>query len=919
MGVTRSLRGGVLEASTQVFAALLARERSRTVADVFDQSLTIVYRLLFLFFAEARALVPLWNPVYRESYSAESLRTLALQGNAVGLWDTLRAMSKLAHSGCHAGDLKVTAFNGRLFSPARTPAAERRTLDDRAARRAVLALSTRIATDGESLERISYRDLGVEQLGAVYEALLDYTPQVERAPSGRIARVALEAGSGIRKASGTFYTPQAIVDDLVRETLAPLTAGKTPEQILGLRVLDPSMGSGAFLVGACAYLADAYDSALVEHGRCAAGDITPAQRAATRRTVAERCLFGVDINATAVQLARLSLWLATLAAERPLTFLDHHLRVGNSLLGTWLSRLRTVPGRVRKRPGLPLFGDEQPEAAIRDTMPVRFHLATDPSETAPQVRAKERALAALEGDQGPLTRWTRIADLWCAAWLAQPAVPAAAFSDLSDLVLSGRSALPTSTADSLMAGAAHMRTIHMPVHWELEFPEVFFDETGARRPDGGFDAVIGNPPWDMVRADTSSCRLLPRVQLEAFARFVREAGTFEASSTGQLNLYQLFVDRSLALARPGGRVGFVLPSGIVADAGSAAVRQLLFARAAVDRLVGFDNRLGTFPIHRSVRFVLMTATVGESTSEIACRFGETDTAVLDNARVAGPGGHKPSPAVRGRPEPREPTRLTTEFLRLVSGNDMSIPYVCSPADLHILEHAARRFPPFGSARGWSATFGRELNASDDRPLMTRDDRHTMPVLEGKHIEPFRCFPEQAQWRITTANAEHKLGCRWKRPRLAYRDVASSTNRTTLIAAILPAQTVSTHTLFCLKPPLAMRSQRLLCGLLNSLVVNFLVRLRVSTHVTTAIVERLPVPVEADLGGHGDNVVAAAHTLAGAPDVRAFAFLNAAIARAYQLRTDELEHVLDSFPLIPVEERTAVLKTFLELAGAERFT
>jgi hypothetical protein len=184
-GVCRSLRDGVLAASGEVLQALVfrtasidrrqlvsSRVRSRPSVDLdiaFEQALTIVYRILFLLFAEARALVPVWHPIYRESYSLEALRDIA-EGTApaAGLWDALRAIARIAHSGCRAGDLRVTPFNGRLFAPARTPLAERGDLDDNAARKAVVALSTRPAPGLGRRERIAYRDLGVEQLGAVY-------------------------------------------------------------------------------------------------------------------------------------------------------------------------------------------------------------------------------------------------------------------------------------------------------------------------------------------------------------------------------------------------------------------------------------------------------------------------------------------------------------------------------------------------------------------------------------------------------------------------------------------------------------------------------------------------------------------------------------------------------------------------------
>src|SRR5262249_13781417 len=148
-----------------------------------------------------------------------------------------------------------------------------------------------------------------------------------------------------------------------RRTLGPLVLNATPEQILQLRIVDPAMGSGAFLVAACRYLAEAYEAALVRHGSCTAADFGDAERLAAKRTIAERCLYGVDLNPMAVQLARLSLWLATLAADRPLTFLDHHLQTGDSLLGAWLANLGHAPSSRRRRqtagqPALPLFDDD---------------------------------------------------------------------------------------------------------------------------------------------------------------------------------------------------------------------------------------------------------------------------------------------------------------------------------------------------------------------------------------------------------------------------------------------------------------------------------------------------------------------------------------------------------------------------------
>ena len=896
--VCRSLRAGVLEASTAVLRALAARERASPLPEVFEQSLTIVYRLLFLFFAEARALVPLWHPLYRESYSVEALRDAALTPGTVGLWDGLRAVARLAHAGCRTGGLNVTAFNGRLFSPSRTPLAERRGLDDAAARQAIVAVSTRPAADGTARERIFYRDLGVEQLGAVYETLLDYEPQVER--GGRTPRVSLQPGSGVRKATGTFYTPRSLVEYLVRDTLAPLVTGATPEHVLALRVLDPSMGSGAFLVEACRFLAAAYETALVDAGRCHASDLGPAERASIRRLVAERCLFGVDINPTAVQLARLSLWLTTLAADRPLTFLDHHLRVGDSLAGTWLSRLRTPPRSQGARVSLPLFPDAVAGEALRQAVPVRFTLAHAPNDTAEQVRAKERTLASLTAATSPLAQWSRVADLWCAAWLASPPLPPAAFADLSEAILTGHSTLPRATRQLWLERVEHMSRARRLFHWELEFPEVFFDSEGQRRPDAGFDAILGNPPWDMIRADGHGDRRAARADASSLVRFARDSGVYEVRADGQVNRYQLFVERTIALSRSGGRLGLVLPSGALSDAGSAALRRLLFSRCAVERVVGFDNRAGTFPIHRGVKFVLVSATAGSATREAWCRFGETDPAGLSTA--AGDTG----------PEPAWfPLRITPALLEKVSGAHLSVPDLRTTTDLAILERAAHLFAPLGSATGWQARFGRELNATEDRGLL-RGDRPGYPVLEGKLLDPFRARPDGARWRISPEDAQARLGSRVLHPRLAYRDVASATNRVTLIAALLPAHSASTHTLFCLKTPMPLDDQHLLCAFFNSLVVNFLVRQRVSTHVTTALVEQLPIPLVHDAGPWADELSVSARRLADHDDAQRVARLNAVVARIYRLSVDEFTHVLGTFPLIDRTERESMLAAFRRL-------
>jgi hypothetical protein len=909
--VCRSLRDGVLQASGDVLRALVTRPPRPLVDTSFEQALTIVYRILFLLFAEARGLVPLWHAVYRESYSIEALReTAERQGESPGLWEALRASCRLAHAGCTAGDLRVTAFNGRLFAPSTTPLADRRDLDDESARRAVLALSTRPSSDRAGRERIAYRDLGVEQLGAVYESLLDYEPKIEgsdtgagRRPArpGRRLAISLEPGSGRRKSTGTFYTPQPIAEYLVRRTLEPLVREASPDQILQLRILDPSMGSGAFLVAASNHLARAYETALVRAGGCHPSDIGRHEQALIRRMVAERCLYGVDLNPMAVQLARLSLWLATLAADRPLSFLDHHLLTGDSLLGTWLACLRQAPQASHRRSrsaALPLFPDALAADALGSALPVRFTLGSGPNDTVEQVREKERALASLNRRDSALSKWKRVADLWCARWFSRDQLTPSTFGVLSDAILDARSVLPDQTVQACLRDVETIANARKFFHWELEFPEVFFDAAGERCARPGFDAVIGNPPWDMIRADSGSpeARTQARRDDGGVLRFVRDAGVYSSCPIGHANRYQLFLERAVAITKPGGRLGLVLPSGLATDHGSAPLRRMLFDRCAVDGLVGIDNRRGIFPIHRSVRFLLVTATRGQPTTEVACRLGETTLAALETGDEV-------------RPEPSWfPVRVTPALLETISGSELAIPDFRSPLDVTIAERAAVLFAPLGADEGWSARFGRELNVTEDRHLFLPPGRG-LPVVEGKQIEPFRVDLAGAQWSIARPAADRLRRVRHGKCRLGYRDVASATNRLTLIAAVLPAHCVSTHTVFCLRTLLRPRAQHFLCALFNSFVLNYLVRLRVTTHVTTAVVERLPVPRQQDEPAAFDELAAIGRLLARRHDPAMLARLNAIAARLYRLSGEEFLHVLDTFPLVPRADRDGAMAAF----------
>jgi hypothetical protein len=774
---------------------------------------------------------------------------------------------------------------------------------------AVMAVGT-TASSPRGRTRISYRDLDVEQLGAVYERVLDYEPV-----SGTGLR--LTRTGDARRSTGSFYTPRSVTAFLVRRALEPLVHDRTAEQILQLRILDPAMGSGAFLVAACRFLAWAVEERLVLEGRWHEGDVEPAERAALRREIAQRCLFGVDVNPMAVQLARLSIWLATLASDKPLTFLDHHLIAGNSLIGATLDDVWRQPTRGRSRTRrpepLPLFAAMSVTPVLQEAVRTRLQLAHDPDDSAALVHAKEKTLAALHAPASPLGRWSAVLDLWCAGWFwDEGAAPdSRLLADLVDRLFGRPAALPARVTDPLLERAALLAARHRLLHWTFAFPEVFMDERGEPRPDAGFDAIVGNPPWDMVRGDSGDgdVRAGRRLSARQFTDFAREAGIYRVESRAHVNRYQLFVERALQLARPGGRIGLVLPSGVVTDTGAAPLRRHLFDRAAVDSVTGLDNREGIFPIHRSLRFVLLTATTGGPTRDIACRFGVRKTDHLDN------------------PHAHDPLVITRALLETLSGpDDLGVPEVATERDLRILEKVASRMPRLGASTGWNVRFGRELNATDDSAAFVpfTGSAGARPVLEGKQIEPFRAststcryeWPERACGPLTDRNALRQGRRRAvpRRARLAYRDIASATNRLTLIAAIVPSRAVTTHTLFCLKTPLSLDTQHVLCALLNSLVANYLIRLRVNTHVTVALVSRLPVPIvrpgsEAFLRlASLSRALAAGH---GPVETMAeYAELQALAGRLYGLTADDFEHVLQTFPLIGanVKQRALTLMT-----------
>lgn len=880
---TRAVRDAVAEVRQRLARQLGAED---------DEVLTHVFRWLFLLFAEARGLTPMSNAIYRDGYALSTLARQARSGvRLFGLWDSLQASARLAHAGSRHPLLPVTALNGALFDPATTPTAARRHLPD-----AVVApILAALTTDSRGRDRVpvAFGDLGVEHLGTIYEDVLagrlpDRTRSSPASGRGQAQGLA-------RKQTGTFYTPRSLADHLVVETLAPLVADRPAHDILALRILDPAAGSGAILASAARYLMAAVEAAWLREGCGGPLDVPAGERARVVRQIVEQCLFGVDRHGRAIQVARLSLWLASMAPERPLTFLDHHLRVGNSLVGTTPADI--VARRPAGRKGgwtsdaqRALFELEDWDRQASALGHAFTSMAAEASDSADAVRAKARHYRLLR-DRDVLRQWRARADLWCAAWMHQPAPAAGVWAELDRLSQGRSTSLPASALDALAATLRRLAAGAQCFHWPLEFPDIFH-----QRLPPGFDAVLANPPWEMLRADlgSESDRAATRTSLSVEQRFLSRSGLYTAGTTGHRNAYQLFVERMMQLCRHGGRIGIVAPWGLAADHGSAATRRKLFASVKVDRITAFENRRGIFPIHRSVRFLALSGTSDGPTKGLALQAGLT---TADNAT---------------RADGAAPTVWVSDaLLRDADREGLSIPYARSPHDLIALETMLRHGSRLGTAP-WRLSFRRELNASDDRALLTgRRTRSGLPVIGGRHLRPFAVELPQNGPRISAADAVRRLPTGgWRTWRLGYRDVASPTNRLSLIAALVPPGVLTTHTVFVVGTAVTLRRQLYLCGILNSLVANWFVRLYLGTHVTSGLMARLPVPPPEQLPDSGRRVMRLTARLrrCTATHLEAshdYIALQREVARLYHVAPSTFAHIVETFPLLPVASRRQI--------------
>jgi hypothetical protein len=686
------LRGGVQRA-LQVLGegftshprntALREALRAGTVSPVelHAQLLRVVYRFIFLFVAEDRTLDgrSLLHPVdetdgariarerYSTHYSTGRLREMAgrIKGSRHGdLWRQfqllLGALSGSTEQEAIRVRLALPSLGSFLWTPGSTTALNDAELTNHDLLEALRNLA--FTRPDRVLRPVDYMNLGAEELGGIYESLLTLTPQVS-ADGGRFSFA--EFAGNQRKTSGSYYTPDVLVQCLLDSALDPVVAaaieGKAGAEaaraILALRVCDPAVGSGHFLVGAAHRLARhlARARALAD----GESEPSPLEYQHALREVVGHCLYGVDMNPMAAELCRVSLWLEAVEPGKPLSFLDHHIRVGNSLLGTTPELItaglpddafKPIEGDDKKacvvlkkrnraeRKGLgPLFAqqDADTQAQLRRAAAALEEL---PDDRPSDIQAKELAFRKHEETEAYRQR-KGLADAWCAAFVNQkhfrePGRETSASGitqgHLNDLA-SGR-ALPADLADE----AERLSRQYQFFHWHLAFPEVF-----AR---GGFDCVLGNPPWDQVQFDDREFfasrapeiasaanmakrqRLIgqlvtrdPRLHLAyrtangrvaGTKHFIHASGRYPLTSFGRINLAPLFVEFSSGAVTPVGWVGTIVPSGIAFDSFNQHFFRALVESKRIASLYEFENEgffSGAGQGHMN-RFCLLTLT-----------------------------------------------------------------------------------------------------------------------------------------------------------------------------------------------------------------------------------------------------------------------------------------------------------------------
>ncbi|WP_280195338.1 Eco57I restriction-modification methylase domain-containing protein [Nocardia farcinica] len=832
------LRDGVVEALRVLGSGFLShpdnsalrddlRSGKLSREDLHHALLRVVYRMLFTFVAEDRGalLDPSAPPEARQRYtdyfSTARLRSTAQRRFGDRHPDKWRALILVWRGlGSENGlpELGLPGLGG-LFEQGELDRLTDCSLSNHTLLSAVKELSTVREPGSQMLRVVDYRNLGAEELGSIYESLLEYVPQWD--PARNAYTLDIAAGND-RKDTGSYYTPTSLVESLLDTALDPVLddaeKSDNPEAtLLQLTVCDPACGSGHFLVGAARRIAKR-----VAAIRSGDPEPTPAAVRAAMRDVVSHCVYGVDVNPLSVELAKVSLWMEALEPGRPLAFLDAQIKVGNALVGaTPLLLSRELPDDAFK----PIEGDDKKiSAAIKkQNKAEREHgsqvslfdppdrVSNEPlrSRIEDVIAAKPLSLSDVHVQQQRLRAYAEsdeyrsqrlVADAWCAAfvWPKHSGAPKV----ITQAVLTALAADSDALNDAMKAELARVTAEYRFFHWHLEFPHIFHTGAGgsvnpATGWAGGFSVVLGNPPWERVKlqeqeyfaarnpdianAPNAAARkkliaALPQTdpalhrafiaekrRAEGISHLLRTSGRYPLTGRGDINTYAVFAETDRNLVAGHGRLGVILPTGIATDATTQHFFKDLVEYGSIASLYDFENAKPLFPgVHRSFKFCLLTLTGRDS------REPRADFAFFM---------HEPTDLQRADAR----FTLTPEEIKLLNPNTGTCPVFRTRRDAEITLGIYRRVPILlreGDPNGnpWGIKFMRMFDMSNDSNLFhtgdelekdgwtlrgnvfERGDERMLPLYEAKMIHHYdhRWATYERDGKIRDVTQQEKL-------------------------------------------------------------------------------------------------------------------------------------------------------------------
>lgn len=647
--------------------------QNEKVKSFYAEILNIIYRLLFLMFAEQKGWLPVRNSIYARTYSLNALHERAARGNYShdnehDLWEGLKITFRLVANGYEFknGD-KINAFGGQLFSNKKIAAIKDLSLKNKYLLDAIYQLSY-FELDNLS-NRINYANLAIDELGSVYESLLDYEPKLARVDI-TIGKREIKRGEFYlddrgteRKTTGSYYTDSRLVAQLIESALVPvienaLKAKTNQEQkekaLLDLKVADISCGSGAFICAALEKLGE--QLALIRMGE--EERPTEDQLREAKRDVLLHCIYGVDLNPMALELAKFSLWITASLPDMPLTFLDHKLKCGNSLIGATPELIRNgIPVEAYKPVGndnpdicneLKKRARRQLESLSKASEPTtQYGLAFTPKEGDELLKLREALINHTQESPGDVEEaeeeYQRLEKMErkFKDWLMAHTWTAAFFVDKTEVDLD---LYPTNLTlenlrenqpvnQALIARILKVADQNRFFHYHLEFPEVL--------DKGGFDCLLGNPPWEKINLEdkeffairkpsiseiknaskrNTAIQELKQAEPELYFEYInavdstnkqisffKESGSYKFGNEGLLNTYPLFTEKVGEILNESGACGYIIPSGFFMDDTTSPLFRHYFQNNRLKSIYDFENRNRIFAhVHGQYRFCAVT-------------------------------------------------------------------------------------------------------------------------------------------------------------------------------------------------------------------------------------------------------------------------------------------------------------------------